>query len=188
MANLEIYKKPESLAKYEDPKTFIAMAPRQANRDLRHIKTENDVLLSVQKSETPSIARLKKHHGEDAVIAYICIWLSDLNMSLGVKNPMSDPQNEECAFFILDDYYYLTMADFKLFFTSIKKGKFGKLYESLTMAKILEWLEEYVINRTRLFEQSIPEEKKEIRQRSINATGSVKELTEKLDIRKSLKK
>jgi hypothetical protein len=189
MANLEIYKKPKGIEKYSSPESFINLSPKAANIDLRHIKTENDILVSVKNSETPSIARIKKHHGEESTISFIALWIADLNISLNIKNTMGVDQIEECAFFILDDYYYLTMADFKLFFTGIKKGKYGKTYESLSMAKILEWLESYVINRTSMFENSEPAEVNEIRERKkIDTGGSIKELTDGLNIRKQLDK
>lgn len=189
MSNIEIYKKPESLSRYLDHKDFISMSPKNANIDLRHIKSENDILISVQNSETPSISNLKKHHGEKKVIAYLGIWIADLNMSLGVKNTMDSTQIEECAFFILDDYYYLTMADFKLFFTSIKKGKYGKMFESIGTHKILGWIDEYTVQRTLLFENSEPIDNKPVRERKkINTGGSIKELTERLDIRQKLDK
>ncbi len=188
MANLEIYKKPKGIEKYPTPESFINLSPKAANRDLRHIKTEKDILVSVKNSETPSIAKIKKHHGEDSVISFIVIWLMDLNMSMNIKNTMPDDQLEECAFFILEDYYYLTMADFKLFFSGIKKGKYGQTYESLSMSKILEWLESYVISRTVMFENSEPAEVHEARERKkIDTGGSIKELSENLEIRKQLK-
>ena len=187
MSNLEIYKKPDSLLKYREQKDFISMTPGNATIELRHVKTENDLLVSVQNSETPSIAKLKKHHGEDKAIAYLGIWIADLNVSLGVKNTMDPDRIKECAFFIIDDYYYLTLADFKLFFTSIKRGKYGKMFESIGTPKIMAWLEEYVISRTLLFENSEPIEDKPIRERKkLNTGGSIKELTESLEIRKNL--
>jgi len=189
MSKIEIYKRQESLSKYKEPKDFISMSPANATIELRHIKSENDILLSVKNQETPSISTLKKHHGEEKVIAYLFLWILDLNMALGVKNTMSEPQINECAFFIIEDYYYLKIADFKLFFTNIKKGKLGILYESLSTPKILEWLEKYVIERTLMFENSeILEEKRSKKEEAECKLGSIKSIKESLEIRKQLKR
>lgn len=92
------------------------------------------------------------------------VWITNLNAPLNIKSQMCKNQIEECAFYILDDYHYLKMVDFKLFFSDIKKGEYGQIYESLSISKILGWLKKYVINRSNLFEKQDDNEANQIRQ------------------------
>ena len=144
---------------------YLNMQPMQVSRELRKVKTKEDVMELVKSRSVPSIAKLKKQSSENKIIAYISMWLIDLNVSLNIKNPMSEFQIEECAYFILDDYYYLTIADFKLFFTNIKKGKYGKLYEAISTPKIMDFLHEYTVERTRMFEFAETQGTKQLRKR-----------------------
>ena len=143
MSNLELYKN----------KGFINLVPAKAVRDLRHIKCENSLMKSLKEQETPALSVLKKEHGEESLIKFVQLWIIDLNVSLNLKRPMSPEQVEECVYYIIDDYYYLTIADFKYFFSGIKKGAYGEMFESLSIAKLLNWLSDYSKKRMSKFEQ-----------------------------------
>ena len=60
---------------------------------------------------------------------------------------MTPEQIDECAYYIVADFYNLNLADINLVFTDAKKGRYGELYESLNMAKILSWFQVYFEQR-----------------------------------------
>lgn len=60
---------------------------------------------------------------------------------------MTPEQIDECAFYLIQDFYQLNLADINLVFTEAKKGRFGELYESLNMAKIISWFDVYKESR-----------------------------------------
>lgn len=90
-----------------------------------------------------SISQFSKKHGESNTIAYLELWLTDLNDSVNLKNKMTGGQIQATAEAIYDQYYMLTIPDLTLFFKNIKNGVYGQFYESLDRFKIMEWLKEY---------------------------------------------
>tara|TARA_R110000782_G_scaffold20431_1_gene55189 strand:+ start:292 stop:924 length:633 start_codon:yes stop_codon:yes gene_type:complete len=81
-------------------------------------------------------------YGKDWVVAYLNMWLIDLNDSSGVKNPMGDAQIEFTSERIYESYS-LKVTDLTLFFRNIKEGVYGAFYENLSQEKIMSWLKEY---------------------------------------------
>ena len=61
---------------------------------------------------------------------------------------MNPNQIKQTAIMILDEYYYLNLADINLVFTRAKKGQYGNLYESLDGMKIFNWFDQYDIERS----------------------------------------
>ncbi len=60
---------------------------------------------------------------------------------------MTPEQIDECAYYLIQDFYNLNLADINYVFTEAKKGRFGELYESLNMAKIISWFDVYKESR-----------------------------------------
>lgn len=121
-------------------------------RELREVNTLQKVLDSG--TQTPTLAGLSRTYGEDKTEVYIKIWLVDLQSSLNLKNKMNESQIDECAFFITSEFYMLNLADINFFFSEIKKGKYGVLYESISTDKIMEFLRQYLENRCNVAEEN----------------------------------
>ena len=99
------------------------------------------------RSETVSLAVLKKLNSEKMVIDYIILWLVQLNKFLNISRKMSLEQMKRTAEYILQDYYYLKQADLYYIFSQAEKGRYGQFYDCLDGAKILSWFEKYDIER-----------------------------------------
>lgn len=80
--------------------------------------------------------------GKDWVVAYITMWLIELNDNSNVKTKMSEPQMEFTAERIYESYS-LKITDLTLFFRNVKEGVYGSFYENLSQEKIMEWLRKY---------------------------------------------
>lgn len=139
--------KAAALARYQKPSDFLRLAPGKAAMELMHVKDQQSLVVSVQNEETPSLVTLKKEAGVEKVIAYIQAWLVNINTSLNVRRPMTADQIIECSIYMLEDYYSATIADIKLFFSEVKKGKYGEFYESFSMTKVLMWFDDFWQNR-----------------------------------------
>lgn len=99
------------------------------------------------KSEAPTLASLRKTYSEDFMLAYIELWLVNLNDFINVSRKMKPDQMSELAFLIFQDFYYFNLADINLVFSKIKKGEFGILYESIDGVKILSFFKQYEAER-----------------------------------------
>lgn len=131
------------LTKFKNPVDFfVEFSPSKclAKMDV------NNVSMAI-KAEVPSLAQIKKAYGAEVVQSYIKLWLIDINEYMDFKRPMSELQIEQCAILIYNDNPFLNIADFHVFFTRLKKGQYGTLYESLNGAKLISLLEQYVKER-----------------------------------------
>ena len=96
------------------------------------------------------ISSIKKNYSEDFLIAYVAVWLVNLNDFVNASRKMTPTQIEETAVIIYQEFYYLNIADTNLVFRKIKKGEFGQLYTELDGVKILSWFEKYNQERMRV--------------------------------------
>ena len=94
-------------------------------------------------SETPTLGMILREKGERVVLDYLVAWLISINEKLNVARPMPPNTLEECAFFIYQNYPHLNMADINLVFTRVLTGEGEKLYEGISMAKVLKWFLDY---------------------------------------------
>lgn len=99
------------------------------------------------KCQAPTLASIRKNYSEDFMIAYIAVWIVNLNDFVNASRKMSPSQMEETAFMIYQEYYYLNLADINLVFRKIKKGEFGQLFAELDGMKLLSWFEKYKMER-----------------------------------------
>lgn len=114
----------------------------------RHTKTAEVAL----KTQAPTLASLKRAYGDDFQSAYVEMWIENLNDFLNVNRKMSEAQVAETAMLLLQEYYYLHLADINLVFSKIKKGEFGNLFESIDGAKVLTYFRKYAEERMSIAE------------------------------------
>ena len=93
-----------------------------------------------------TLGDLSKDYGKDWTVAYIAIWLIDLNDNANVKIKMNDTQIEFTSQRIYETYS-LKITDLTLFFRNIKEGKYGNYYENLSQEKIMQWIALYFDER-----------------------------------------
>lgn len=131
-------------------------SPKSCMVKFRDVKTIKKAITE----KVGSLSQIKKGYGVEFQTTYVEGWIIDLQEKVGVKNKMNKDMIEECAMFILEEYYYLNIADINLIFTRAKKGHYGKLYESISMPKILEWFEDYSNDRAEIaFQTNLSEHK-----------------------------
>lgn len=72
----------------------------------------------------------------------------DLVKFLNVGKTMNAEQVSNTSQILLNDYGYLQVEDFKLFFNNAKKGLYGQTYDRIDGQVIIGWLNNYVNERT----------------------------------------
>jgi hypothetical protein len=97
---------------------------------------------------TPALATLGKYQSEALAIGILCKLIGDTCDFFNVGGNMTDIQIQQTAIMIIDSYHWFNIYDFTLCFKNAKVGKYGKLYDRLDGAVILQWLEAY--NQERL--------------------------------------
>lgn len=119
-------------------KALVVYSPQNCNKYSHKIKTISDIF----KLPSKTLGEFKRELGRDWVIAYLEMWLIELNDSSNVKTKMSSSQIQFTAERIYESYS-LKITDLTLFFRNIKEGVYGQFYETLGTEKIMEWLRVY---------------------------------------------
>ena len=126
------------------PQLLTTYSPSECMRSLSKCNT----LTKAIQSNTHTLSAMVRDHGPQKIEAYIKLWLIDLNESLDLRRPLKQSQIDQITFFIVNEHRNFNIADINLIFTNAKTGKYGEFYESLSMAKVLSWFNEYSESRS----------------------------------------
>ena len=99
------------------------------------------------KSDLPALATIKKEKGEAVAIAALVQIIGEAVDFFSVGKSMDDNQLGETAKLLLQEFYYLKIADLKLFFDRLKTGFYGGLYDRLDGNVIMVHLRNYCAER-----------------------------------------
>lgn len=94
-------------------------------------------------SGLPVIASIKRDLGHDFIVAYVEMWIVNILDLIGVKNSMNPTQTQYAASLIVDEFYYMNLADINLTMKRVLSGVYGELYENINIPKILSWFRQY---------------------------------------------
>jgi len=125
---------------------------------LPKIKTVTTVRHALQQS-TSSLSKIKKEVGAVRTEALIKVYLVRLNELLDLKKPLSEDAINEIANILVTDYYNLNMTDVVFVLQQAIKGKYGEMFESLSIPKVVKWFEIYFDERCNTAEQMSNEER-----------------------------
>ena len=99
-----------------------------------------------------AISAIKKEVGVETIAAMLVVMITDLVDFFNVGKTMSDSQVAETIRLLMQEYYYLNIADIKLCFDRIKAGGYGKSYDRIDGQIILMALAEYSAGRATIAE------------------------------------
>lgn len=105
--------------------------------------------VSCANSGLSALSGLRKVHGEQKVMACLALWINDLQSFLNISAKMNAPQIMETCAMIMDDFYFLNLADVRLVMSRAKKGEYGQLYGRIDGQIIYQWFAEYFEERSR---------------------------------------
>lgn len=108
------------------------------------VRSINDVhMLS-----TPTLNSISNTYSHEEAAAIAVMEVAGLVNFINVGKTMDRDQVVESSKFIVSEYGFLTIADFKLFFAKFKKGHYGKQYDRLDGQVIIQALDQYISDRS----------------------------------------
>jgi hypothetical protein len=106
----------------------------------------------VFESNTPSIAQITKEFSSEVTHAVMVKIISEAASFFSVGMGMDTPKLNETARLIIKEFYFLTTADFKLFFDNLKSGKYGEAFNRMDGNVIMVNLRKFLAERTQVAE------------------------------------
>ena len=95
-----------------------------------------------------SLKKLQRLEGDNAVNLLLANALDELQVYFNLERQMTLPQIEMTIDIIKENFYYFSAEDFSQCFRAAMSGKYGKIYNRLDGAVIMDWLRTYDIERT----------------------------------------
>lgn len=134
-------------------------------------------------SSCKSLAYIKKHEGIESVKRLLTNAIDQLQTYFSLERIMTPYQVEMTTELIEETFYYFSPDDFRKCFRGAMSGKYGKIYNRLDGAVIMEWLRAYDIERTEIIvreqmERNKQEAKEIMSTESFN--GAMKKLIDEL--------
>jgi len=134
-------------------------------------------------SSCKSLAYIKKHEGVESVRRILTNSIDQLQTYFSLERIMTPYQVEMTTELIEETFYYFSPDDFRKCFRGAMSGKYGKIYNRLDGAVIMEWLRAYDIERTEIIvreqmERNKQEAKEIMSTESFN--GAMKKLIDEL--------
>ena len=130
-----------------------------------------------------SLAYLKKHESPEAVKVMLGSQIEQVQLFFNLERVMTPYQIDMTIDIIEENFYYFSQDDFRKCFRGAMSGKYGKIYNRLDGAVIMEWLRAYDIERTEIIvreqmERNKQEAKEIMSTESFN--GAMKKLIDEL--------
>lgn len=119
----------------------------QSYQELPVRRVEDIVALPVKNT----IGLVKREFGQTHLRALLTLIINDLLDFLNVGKTMGGQQIAQTIMMIEQEYYYLTLEDFKICFDTGKRGDYGQLYDRIDGQIILDWLARYAEDRSMAF-------------------------------------
>lgn len=98
------------------------------------------------------MGEISKNYKPELASAVMVMIITDAAKFFSVGNGMDKHKLDETVRLIMKNYYFLTIADFRLFFDDLKCGKYGETYNRLDGNVILTNLGKFVKERTTVAE------------------------------------
>lgn len=112
-------------------------------------------------SSCKSLAYIKKHEGIAPVQKILKTAIDQLQTYFSLDRVMTPYQIEMTVEIIDENFYYFSPDDFRKCFRGAMSGKYGKIYNRLDGAVIMEWLRAYDIERTEIIVQEQMQKQKD---------------------------
>lgn len=106
-------------------------------------------IVKLHKQNTLSL--IGREFGQIKLRALLSVILIDLVDFLEVGKKMGEQQIVQTVLLIEQEYYYLTIEDFKVCFDRGKCGGYGQLFDRIDGSVILGWLDQYAAERSNAF-------------------------------------
>jgi hypothetical protein len=131
-------------------------------------------------SSSKCLAYIRKNEGENVVKLILSSAIDQLQTYFSLDRVMTPYQIQMTIDLIEETFYYFSPDDFRACFRGAMSGKYGKIYNRLDGAVIMEWLRMYDVEKTELVVQEQMQKKKELSAHDVMSTDSFNEAMKKL--------
>lgn len=107
--------------------------------------------------QCPTLSQLRRDYGFNAPVVWLIAELYDLCEYTGARK-MDEQQVEAAARTLTDEGNYMTLAEWQLFFTRVKAGRYGKFYGAVDAMALGTWLQSFKRERDDAHERRIRRE------------------------------
>ncbi len=115
----------------------------------------------------PTLAELNTAYNQKAAQAWLVPQLTDLSEFCGVKGKLTENQLTQCAEIMATDYYYLKVSELMLFFSNLKRSKYGRFYGAIDPMTILSSADDFLQERASAYEERMRETRRKAREESM---------------------
>lgn len=130
---------------FEERKALLSVASTSE----KFLKAETHrTLEDVFRKPTATLATVKKYNGEDYMRASMEVLVKNTCDLLNLGKALTDRQLDSLIGVIFSEYYYLTIADFKVCFRNGILGYYGKLFDRIDVMILMDWIETYNQDRS----------------------------------------
>lgn len=95
----------------------------------------------------PTLGLARRAYGRHVAESWLELQIIDLGEFAGCKEKLTTSQLAELSAMLLDEYGYLKMTEFMLFFQQLKRGHYGKFYGAVDPMQITAAMREFCIER-----------------------------------------
>lgn len=126
-----------SLRKYTDKGGALILSKEIKGKSLDMIRESGAV----------TIATIRKERGVDQAERLILQFLLKLSFELNLQNKVSEESLSSTAEDLYEISYYLNVEELAYFFSLLRKGRFGSMYENLNSEKVCQAMDQFLSDR-----------------------------------------
>lgn len=161
-------------------KTEIQMKYGNVREMLTFLSPDRQIQLFRNKEDCyfgnyPTLAELNMTYSPKAAQAWLVPQLTDLSEFCGVKGKLTENQLCQCAEIIVCDYFYLKVSELMLFFSNMKRCKYGQFYGLIDPMIILSAMGDFLRERANAHELRLQKERQKDYKESIKNACSWEE-------------
>lgn len=119
--------------------------------DVRQVKCPANIEAAMS-ADAPTLATVKKYQGAGMAVEAVEMIIAEAATLLNIGKNLQPHQINYLACEILQEYYWLNLADIRLIMKQGIAGKYGQIYDRLDVQVALDWLAQYVEARTGIAE------------------------------------
>lgn len=104
-------------------------------------------------TNAPTLARINSAYGHKTAETWLMAQFADLSEFSGARDKISQEQARQTVQLVVDEYWYLNLAEIMLFCRRFKLGRYGKFYGTVDPIAITGGLKEFCRERLEAFAQ-----------------------------------
>lgn len=137
-----------------NPKAIALRSQLSANAFLQRYNPDKQTSICSDRkaavaSDSPSLGIVRQAYGDDIAESWLQIQIHDIEEFLGVRAELSIRQRDMLSAILLNEYGYLKVSEFMLFFYKLKLGEYCRFYgNSINPSDIISSVKTFLAERS----------------------------------------